>query len=869
MATVQEAVRRLSIQATTSGVDAARTKLDELSDAQQNVAVTSQQTEKATLSLETRFASIERRYVAQVRAQQDYERVQRQVNAAVSQNPALQERANAVLEAARQRMEKITGAANDNAGAVGLARHELINLSRQAQDVGVSLAGGQNPLTVLIQQGSQIGDIFTSSQGSLRGFASQVAAVLTPVRLMALGLVAIGAAAFAAFASWKSFALALDDVSRQAGVASSSMAKLQASASFKGIGQNDFVNGIQQFSAGVYEAQHGLGELAAVFRANGKSATDFNSAIEAGADIIKNAASDQQRLVLLQQMGLPATMQWVRLMSDGAEGIRRAKDAATQFGGAANDNMVARARQFDESWNRAITNLRLGWNRLFLDVFGWFDDLSSKGTAALIKIASYLPQSLRPDIAGNIFRASMQDNVGTRLTQSKADEFYGAVSTAFKSDSASKNSVDKNALSATMGLEQQRIGILSQTATVADQVRSVELQVAQARLNLVRVTASEEEALKAVARENALGVTQMRAQIDALNVQTATIGMSASAAAAFTAEQNRLNEAIRNRQVLTEQDKVKIREWAAEVGRATDTAARAAANDNIKFGRQTALLSPDDVQIAQQLRGIYPDVATALGSVEAQALRSNQAMSGLASSISGSLTSGFTDAITGAKSFGDAMADTGRAVLRAITEMIIKLMIIGPLMRSLGGFFGFSGGGFVDGVSGGSSLNPLPGLSASDYGPGYGAGGFTGPGARLQPAGIVHAGEFVFNQQATSRLGVSFLNAMHQNAIRGYDSGGLVSPYAEPMNVIPFRSPANSNYGGAPSISFGDTNLTIHGDVGPNEVDEIKQVLAEHRMEQKRMAMEIAAQRKVMAAGFREAPNVAVKAVAEHMKRAG
>ncbi|MBN8978010.1 MAG: phage tail length tape measure family protein [Rhizobiales bacterium] len=794
MATVQEAVRRLSIQATTSGVDAATTKLDELSDAQQNVAVTSQQTEKATLSLETRFASIERRYVSQVRAQQDYEKVQRQVNAAVSQNPVLQERANAVLEAARQRMEKVTGAANDNAGAVGLARHELINLSRQAQDVGVSLAGGQSPLTVLFQQGSQIGDIFTSSQGSLRGFASQVAAVLTPVRLMALGLVAIGAAAFAAFASWKSFALALDDVSRQAGAASSSMAKLQASASFKGIGQNDFVNGIQQFSAGVYEAQHGLGELAAVFRANGKSATDFNSAIEAGADIIKNAASDQQRLVLLQQMGLPATMQWVRLMSDGAEGIRRAKDAATQFGGAANDNMVARARQFDESWNRAITNLRLGWNRLFLDVFGWFDDLSSKGTAALIKIASYLPQSLRPDVAGNVFRVSMQDNVGTRLTQSKADEFYGAVSTTFKGDQTSKGSVDKNALSATMGLEQQRIGILSQMAGVADQVRSVELQVAQARLNGVRITASEEVALKALARENALGVTQMRAQADATNVQAATFGMSAGAAAAFTAEQNRLNEAVRNHQVLTDQDKAKIREWAAEVGRATETAARAAANDNIRFGRQTALLSPDDVQIAQQLRGIYPDVATALGSVEAAGLRTNAALSTVSSSMSGTMVTALADVADGTKSVGQGAADMWKSFSRAIQEMIIKLYIVIPLMRSLQAASGMVGGFLGLGWSGVSAAQSM---SATGF-------------STMTTGGLFHSGGLVGNP-ATSR---SVDPAVFHGAPR-YHGGGIAGLMPDEVPAILQRGERVIPRG---QSAGGNVSITINGAPGTPKI---------------------------------------------------
>ena len=65
-------------------------------------------------------------------------------------------------------------AANDNLTArSGLARHELINLGRQAQDVVVSLQGGQGLGTVLLQQGSQIADVFASSETTLAGFAAQ------------------------------------------------------------------------------------------------------------------------------------------------------------------------------------------------------------------------------------------------------------------------------------------------------------------------------------------------------------------------------------------------------------------------------------------------------------------------------------------------------------------------------------------------------------------------------------------------------------------------------------------------------------------------------------------------------------------------
>ena len=56
-------------------------------------------TDKASLSLEKSFGSLERRYVDTVRAQQDYAKVQEKVNAAVAQNPELQERANVVLAA--------------------------------------------------------------------------------------------------------------------------------------------------------------------------------------------------------------------------------------------------------------------------------------------------------------------------------------------------------------------------------------------------------------------------------------------------------------------------------------------------------------------------------------------------------------------------------------------------------------------------------------------------------------------------------------------------------------------------------------------------------------------------------------------------
>lgn len=44
-------------------------------------------------------------------------------------------------------------------------------------------------------------------------------------------------------------------------------------------------------------------------------------------------------------------------------------------------------------------------------------------------------------------------------------------------------------------------------------------------------------------------------------------------------------------------------------------------------------------------------------------------------------------------------------------------------------------------------------------GVGFASGGYTGPGGKYQPAGIVHKGEYVFDQASTNRIGVSQLEA--------------------------------------------------------------------------------------------------------------
>ena len=85
-------------------------------------------------------------------------------------------------------------------------------------------------------------------------------------------------------------------------------------------------------------------------------------------------------------------------------------------------------------------------------------------------------------------------------------------------------------------------------------------------------------------------------------------------------------------------------------------------------------------------------------------------------------------------------------------------------------------GSAVTGTSGGGSggwTGTLFSLFSSNWG--FDKGGYTGPGARLQPAGVVHKGEGVLSQDDIRSLGgVSGFHALRSALRRGYADGGLV-----------------------------------------------------------------------------------------------
>lgn len=129
--------------------------------------------------------------------------------------------------------------------------------------------------------------------------------------------------------------------------------------------------------------------------------------------------------------------------------------------------------------------------------------------------------------------------------------------------------------------------------------------------------------------------------------------------------------------------------------------------------------------------------------------------------------SGMSNALTDLVMTGKAnFADMAKAIIKDIIQMTIRMMLFKAISSTFGGF---SGGGSVGGIG----QHYRGGLVSFDN------GGFTGLGGKYTPAGIVHRGEYVITKEATSRIGLDYLNYLNYGGAfggkRGFSSGGGVS----------------------------------------------------------------------------------------------
>ncbi|CEG09720.1 Prophage tail length tape measure protein [Afipia felis] len=133
---------------------------------------------------------------------------QKKLNAEISEANALYKagaisaKEQAAAHALAQARYDSTARALGGIGSTGkLASHQLANLSYQLNDVFVSLASGQSPLMVLIQQGSQIAQVMgpVGVTGTIKGVTEAITSIVTPARFAAGAIIGLAAGAATAY----------------------------------------------------------------------------------------------------------------------------------------------------------------------------------------------------------------------------------------------------------------------------------------------------------------------------------------------------------------------------------------------------------------------------------------------------------------------------------------------------------------------------------------------------------------------------------------------------------------------------------------------------------------------------------------------
>ena len=102
------------------------------------------------------------------------------------------------LQPALDKLGQAIEARNAQLKTMGVSAAQTANALRgvpaQFTDIAVSLSSGQNPMTVFLQQGGQLKDMFGSASGAARALGGYVLGLINPVTIAAAAATALGAA---------------------------------------------------------------------------------------------------------------------------------------------------------------------------------------------------------------------------------------------------------------------------------------------------------------------------------------------------------------------------------------------------------------------------------------------------------------------------------------------------------------------------------------------------------------------------------------------------------------------------------------------------------------------------------------------------
>lgn len=566
--------------------------------------------------------------------------------------------------AAAKKVESAFAAANNNvansfnkAGGAGKQQADVIsrslkgsgfavaNLSAQLNDIGVSLAGGQSPFQVMIQQGTQVSQIMQQTGGSFKSFLSlfgaAIGGILNPVSLATFAIIGLGGAAL----QW---AMSTNDAAEQASKALDDHIK-----DVKGV--------VDAWGETVPALKEYLAELEKA-RDVDLAKTVITSAIEKGWSTVSESVARAE----IDVAGLMWALQ-------------------------------------DMGQSTAAQDLAKGWQGLrkkTADYTATAEDANAVSAQA----------------------AAFARETGIPAFQDLADTF-------------------------------SNLAIFIGSA--ADQTAGLRSELEQTQDAALRL---------AVAREKALKMVAGRIVVDQTDDLEARMGVkplvekekaTRASSGGRTARTYNFEDSLENKQadvdklIAQREALAALNPFVEDYGRALDYAqTRAALLAEAK--QKDITLSPQQLAAIELLSAAHADATVEVDKLKEAQEKAVDAAQNFTDMTKTAL-SGFIDDMRNGVTATEALEN-------ALAKIGDKLVDI-----ALNSFFDGAGGNALTAafgrLFGGAGVPPT-----------FDTGGYTGPGGKNEAAGVVHRGEYVFNADATRRIGVGNLGRLS----RGYANGGYV-----------------------------------------------------------------------------------------------
>lgn len=665
---------------------------------------------------------------------------------------------NQRLAQQRTALTQVSGAAQQAGMSQRAYSAAMRNVPAQITDITTSLISGQPAYLVAIQQGGQLKDMFGGIVPAARALATSLVSMINPITIAAAAIGALGVAWYQSGQRTDAINEALITTGRNAQYSADQIKALGSAVD-------------ESFGITSGNATAAITALATTTRLSGDALTGAAEAATRWASVTGQSADtvvDKFRQIsrdpldaltkLNEAENFLTQTQYERVKALQDEG--RWQEAATEAARIYADTVNGRAKEIEqnlglistawlnikrassEAWDSVVTGVdsALGPLQRYADylakIGGAQRALSATGIGVINPIAGLAtyfggnanrgrPEVIMPGVDGETRTPeAIRNEADVRRTQQAAETWKSILA-----------STDKN-------LQQQ-----------------IQIQ----RIKEAGVAAGKSE-------------SEIQAQISAY---TASIAKSSSSAATATrARKVELTEEQKAAQTLARNYESITAQLERQIALQQDNSQLARVNYDIASGNLRGLSQTDQEKL-RNLAGVadiesdYAAIYSGLDTLQAKGQETTSLLGEYGAQAARNMQTAFADFLF--DPFSDGLDGMLKGFLKTLQRMAAEAAAsqIFQLIGSAASSYTGQGAGWVNAI--GSILSN-----------GKSEGGYTGPGGKYEPAGIVHRGEVVWSQADVKAVGgPKRANAMRPTA--GYATGGIVGGGASssPNNASP------------------------------------------------------------------------------------